>query len=139
LLILNGNKMTDAKKDIEQIIDKDQLFQAQRLLERIEATHITCACRDGLCALVNRYFRMNHNNPAPKVIQLTITNFELDLAKVPLSCYKNDMLEIYELIDDIRSTFKLIIYKQGDYNTMWEKIKVKLNLSEMSFSFKSRK
>jgi|GEM_PF-3986161 len=117
--------MHDIKSEIRNI-NQEQIYQAQRLLTRIEKTSLTTEYQQGLSELVKRYFYMNYDNCSRQFARFVITNFKFDLVYSQIKSTKSDNLSVSELKDDIFSTFKLILYKSVDYRTFLEKISGKI-------------
>lgn len=116
------------RKDIK----KEDIFQAERLLKKIENIYLTAACKDKLCGLVEKYFYDSYENCSPKYAKLIINHFESDLLLATCFCTKSDNLELSELKHDISSTFSMIIYKACDSRVSWwdkifKEIELKIN------------
>jgi hypothetical protein len=118
--------MQDAQNEIKINVDQAQIYQAQRLLNKIETASLTTEYQQALNGLVKRYFYMNYDNCSRQFARFIITNFKFDLTHTQIVCTKSDNLVASELKNDISSTFKIILYKAVDYRTYWEKISGKI-------------
>lgn len=125
--LFSGRNMQDEENELKLNIDQVQLYQAKRLLAKIEETgFLTTECQRGLIGLVKRYFYMNYGNCSSQFARFVIINFKYDLTYVQLYSTKSDNGATIELKNDILSTFKIIISKSVDYRTFWEKINGKI-------------
>ncbi|KKG10462.1 hypothetical protein [Methanosarcina sp. 2.H.A.1B.4] len=118
--------MQDTQNEIKINIDQAQMYQAQRLLTKIETASLTTEYKQALSGLVKRYFYMNYDNCPRQFARFVINSFKFDLTYAQTVCTQSDNLVVSELKNDILSTFKIIINKAVDYRTVWEKISGKI-------------
>ena len=114
-------------------LQKENIFQAERLLLKIENIYLTERCKKKLCELVKIYFYKNYENCSPNYGKYIKKCFKFELTRATaLQCTKSDNLEMPELILDISSTFYGIIYKACDSRIPWwektfKEIELKIN------------
>lgn len=113
-------------------IQQENIFQAERLLKKIENIYLTVKCKEKLCGLVEKYFYNNYESCSPKYAKCVINRFESDLLLATCFCTKSDNLELSELKHDISSTFYMITYKACDSRISWwdkifKEIELKIN------------